>query len=231
MDLTLTKRSLRFGGWSAVIFSLCIGIGLVLIVGWVPPTPPTATAGEIYQLYQADYFRIRTAMIFIMLGAGFIIPFTSAVSVLIARVEGGFGTLSATALVSGFAIALLTFFPAVVWLVAAFRPERNPELLYLLNDASWLMFVGALFITYPFFIVLAIACFAESGEVRVFQRWFGYFNAWIAISFLPGQLLFFVKTGPFAWNGLLAFYLPFGAFFLWLVPTVRYLWKAANETG
>ena len=210
---------------------MCIGTALMAIVGWVPPISPMATESDIYQLYQLDYFSIRTAMIFIMIGAGFIIPFTSTVSILIARVEGGFGVLAATALVSGFAIAVLTFFPALIWLLAAFRPERSPELLYMLNDGAWLIFVGALFITYPFFIVLAIACFAEKGERRVFQRWYGYFNAWIAVSFLPGQLLFFIKTGPFAWDGLLSFYLPFGAFFIWLVPTIRYIWKAANETN
>ena len=231
MNLSLERKALKFGGWSAIIFSLCIGTALLLVLGWVPPTPPTATENEIFGLYQQHYLRIRSGMILIMLGAGFIIPFTSAVSALIARVEGGFGMLSGTALVSGFAIAVLTFLPALVWLIAAFRPDRNPELLYLLSDSAWLIFVGALFITYPFFIVRAIACFAEKGENRVFQRWFGYFNAWIAISFLPGQLLFFVKTGPFAWDGLLSFYLPFGAFFLWLVPTIGYIWKAANETG
>jgi len=35
--------------------------------------------------------------------------------------------------------------------------------------------------------------------------------------FTPGQLILFFKDGPFSWHGILALYLPFVAFFLWIL--------------
>jgi hypothetical protein len=35
--------------------------------------------------------------------------------------------------------------------------------------------------------------------------------------FLPDQLLFFFKTGPFAWNGVLGFWVPLSVFCGWFI--------------
>lgn len=40
-------------------------------------------------------------------------------------------------------------------------------------------------------------------------------NLWLFVLLLPGQMIFFFETGPLAWNGVLAFYLPFAVFGLW----------------
>ena len=43
-----------------------------------------------------------------------------------------------------------------------------------------------------------------------------YLNFWLAVLMLPSLMLTFFKIGPFAWNGLLAFYVPSGGFFVWI---------------
>ena len=37
-------------------------------------------------------------------------------------------------------------------------------------------------------------------------RWLGWFNLWAQIIYLPGILIPYFKSGPLAWNGLLAFW-------------------------
>ena len=46
----------------------------------------------------------------------------------LARIEGGAGVLTYAALLGGAGTMVLTFYPAIWWLVAAFRPERSQDL-------------------------------------------------------------------------------------------------------
>ena len=50
-------------------------------------------------------------------------------------------------------------------------------------------------------------------------RWVAFLNFFVAFSFLPDPLAYFFKTGPFAWDGLLAWWVPVAAFFGWLLKT------------
>ncbi len=61
------------------------------------------------------------------------------------------------------------------------------------------------------------AIMSVQHEQPIFPRWVGYFNIWVAVLFIPGGLLTFFKTGPVAWNGLLAFWMPVVVFFAWYI--------------
>jgi hypothetical protein len=51
-------------------------------------------------------------------------------------------------------------------------------------------------------------------------------NFWMALLFLPAGLMVFFKTGPFAWNGLLSFWLPLVAFGIWFNVMIYALLRA-----
>jgi len=57
----------------------------------------------------------------------------------------------------------------------------------------------------------------------------GYFNIWVALLFAPGGLITFFKTGPFAWSGLLAFYVAGTVFAAWFFVMVTMLVKAIDQ--
>ena len=63
-------------------------------------------------------------------------------------------------------------------------------------------------------------------------RWLAYFNLWVAFLFVPGGLILFFKTGPFAWNGVFTFWLPLSIFSLWFIVMFVALRKSiANQAA
>lgn len=50
----------------------------------------------------------------------------------------------------------------------------------------------------------------------MYPRWLGYANVFIALSFVPDLLLGFFTSGPFACQGLLAFWIPAVTYGIWL---------------
>lgn len=226
---TIERKLLIFGAWCGVAFTASVMVGLGLIAGFIPPVSPSAPGAEVTETIRSNSYAIRIGMIFMMFAAAPAIFFAGALAHLISKIEGQSRILTYTILIAGLGNALLVFYPALWWLIAAYRPERGVELTYMLSDAAWLQFVGGLFIAWPMMIVLAIAAFVEDGEKRYLSRWFGYLCAWGAVILLPTEFLFFVKSGPFAWDGLLAFYIPLSVFFIWWASMIYYIRKAGKE--
>ncbi|MGB8390637.1 MAG: hypothetical protein WCE76_23335, partial [Mycobacterium sp.] len=51
----------------------------------------------------------------------------------------------------------------------------------------------------------------------IFPRWSGYLSIFVALVQIPPVMLVFFKTGPFAWDGLISWWLPAIDFFGWIV--------------
>jgi hypothetical protein len=105
----------------------------------------------------------------------------------------------------------------VCWLLAAFRPERSPELTQLLNDFGWITFT----ILVPFFIgqcvILSLAIYFDDSSRPVFNRWVARFNLLIAAALVPAAFVGASLTGPLAWDGLLSFWVKNVAIAVWIV--------------
>jgi hypothetical protein len=76
---------------------------------------------------------------------------------------------------------------------------------------------------------ITIAILSDKSERPVLPRWLGWFNLWAQIIYLPGILIPYFKSGPLAWNGLLAFWIPVVVFTVWLCLITAMLLRAINE--
>jgi hypothetical protein len=228
---TMIPRIHLIGLWSAIAFLVTLGLGLVVFAGFVPPPKPTALAGEIAALYQGNANGIRLGMILIIVASGLYLPWTVTLSAVVRRMEGESTFLSQCQLVGGVVASLSFFLPAVIYGVAAYRPDRNPDITLLLNDFGWLLFIVA---PIPPFVVqflpLAAAILLDKNEPAVFPRWFGFFTLWYVALFCPPMTGFFFKTGPFAWNGLLSFWLPVCCFGIWASTMLALMFKRIEPT-
>jgi hypothetical protein len=213
----MNKTSQLICAWCAVPFAIFFTIGIWPLAGFMPPLSPDLSALEIATIYRENTLPIRTGALIMMSTSGFMCAFLAVIAVQMRRIEGRFDVLTIAQISSG-TVGVVAFIVATVaWTAAAFRPERSPELIQLLNDIGWIYFL----MTFSTFVVqdfvVGFAILGDKNAEPIFPRWLGYYNLWVGVTFIPGGLLTFFKTGPFAWDGLFVWWVPFIVFFSWYV--------------
>jgi hypothetical protein len=89
--------------------------------------------------------------------------------------------------------------------VGAMRPDRDPALVFWLYDTAMLTFNGTMGVFLVGTAVWMIAILLDRN--RVFPRWFGYMQLCNAITELVISPAWIIKRGPFAWNGMVTFWI------------------------
>jgi hypothetical protein len=213
--------------WAGPLFVVLYAIGFWGIAGFIPPPAPSLTAQKVGALYEAHRSEIRVGMLLALVASTLLFPFFAAISAQIARIERRTPLLAMMQF--GGAVLLLVFFAlcSMLWIAATFRPELDFATVRVLHDLSWLIFV-MVFPAYTLQMVcMAVAGFIDHSPEPVWPRWAAYLNLWVAVSGMGGGLAVFFKTGPFAWNGLIGFYVPLTVFAVWIAVTTYLLRRAA----
>ncbi|MFT4584408.1 MAG: hypothetical protein ACI915_005010 [Gammaproteobacteria bacterium] len=201
--------------WGGLALVVIFAVGFFPLAHFIPPPLPTASAAEIAGMYQQNPLKIRLGLFVMMVSFGLICPFAAVISIQLNRITGGPSILSYIQFACGTCGGALVMIPLMLWAGAAFRPDRAPELIVVLNDMGWITFLWPV---PPFFlqvVATGLAILGDRTEQTTLPRWSGFFCLWCAVMFLPGLLLIFFQTGPFAWNGLLTFWLGASVFFTW----------------
>jgi hypothetical protein len=176
----------------------------------VLPFPPAAndTPAETVEFYAHNPNLVRFGLMLTSIGVSLIGPLTALITVQMLRMEHGRPPLlSILQAICGAVTWVMLLVPFILMNVAAFRPERSPELTQTLTDLSWILFLTpvAPFLIQNFSIGAAIL--ADPAPTPVLPRWVGYANFWTGLLFVPAWLAYFFKSGPFAWQGIFVFYL------------------------
>jgi hypothetical protein len=66
-------------------------------------------------------------------------------------------------------------------------------------------------------IALGMSVLLDKTETPVFPRWSGYMSILVGVSFIPGNGEYFFFEGAMGWNGLIAMYIPFITFGIWVL--------------
>ena len=165
--LTRTRVQMVAAG-GALGYLVLLFLGWGAFAGFLPPTSPSATSADIAVLYDGDHTRIRIGMVLVMFAALVFIPFAAVAGQYVARIEGGAGILTYTLLLGGAGNMVLTFYPAIWWLTAAYRPDRGADQIYLVNDMAWLQFIGGATIFLAMPLALAVATLCDKNSEPVF---------------------------------------------------------------
>lgn len=222
-----SQRACVVGGPLCVVLTV---LALWPAAGFFPPMPPGLSASDIAAIYADRSVGIRLAGVLTLMAGACYAAFTAAAAAQTRRMETReTPVLTYLQLVCGAVVTVLFIAIAVHWSLATFRPERSPEITQLLNDLGWFWFLFTATVPALQLMALGFAILGDKAAQPVLPRWLGYVNLWIAVLFLPGVLLAFFKTGPFAWNGLFVFWLPAAVFGLWFLITAGPLFGAIRR--
>jgi hypothetical protein len=193
----------------------------------MPPPSAKWSANEIARFYVHNGSEIKIGATIAGWTSGFMVPIAVVVAIQIARHEDGKPVWASLALAGGALMSIPLMLPPIFWGVAAFTPTRAPDVTAIMHELAMLTFVTT--DQYYIFMWVAIAFVAllpNTVAYTPFPRWFGYYTAWTALMFEAGAIAFLTRSGPFAWNGLLAFWSPVVTFFAWMIVIAVLLFRA-----
>ncbi|WP_139809721.1 hypothetical protein [Mycobacterium avium] len=167
---------------------------------------------------------IRLGLIFTMFASALLVPWSAVIAVQMSRIEGKRPVLAITQVAQASLLSLEFIIPLTVWQTAAYRPSpERIHLVYMLNDMGWLMFVGVISSAVMQCLCLGIAILIDKRDPQIFPRWTGYLALWTAMLLAPAGVVPLFKDGPFAWNGILGFWVPLSIFCVWVSITTWFL--------
>lgn len=215
---------MKKGDGELFLFWLLPALGLTWIgvffvfPGFAPPMSPTLSAEQVAAFYRDpnNLPLIRWSMIVFNWFSIGMIPFLTLIVVQIGRMAHRTPVLSYAFLGCLAGAPTLLFCADLFWLLAAFRPEREPALTQLFNDIAWVTFTGQVGFLVAACVFLALAIYLDRQPRPVFRLWVAHFNLVIALALSPAAFVAVALTGPFAWDGLWSFWVRNAAIALWL---------------
>jgi hypothetical protein len=203
--------------WSGPTFVLLFGAGFWGFSGFLPVPAASLDAQAVAALYRGHATQIGIGQVLVLLAAGLQVPWAALISAQMRKIPGCATELVESQFFAGASDSVWFMLPALLFMITAFRPERDPQLTQTLNDMAWLLLVAPVSAAMVQAGALGLAILGDASARPVFPRWAGYYNLTAAVIYAPGALAPFFKTGPFAWGGLFAFWLPAAEFFGWFV--------------
>ncbi len=203
--------------WTLPAVALIWISAFFLFPGFLHPMSPTMSAAEVAGFYRDEAARIRYSMIlFNWFGVG-LVPVVVLLALQVRRMAHRTPILSYSLIACAGGPPALFLIANMFWLLGAFRPDRAPELTMLFNDLAWITFSVMVSYLIAQCLLLALAIYWDRNDTKVFRPWVAHFNVATAVALMPAAFTALALDGPFAWDGLLSFWLKNIAIATWIV--------------
>lgn len=201
--------SMRIGLWCNWIFVALTVVGWLGIAHFWAPAHADLSAEATKEWFTETH---RTGVLvgctLFYIAAGLLTPGSIAMGLMLSRIEGRLPLWSITTAVSGVFISLIIFFNCCAWIVAAYRKEAGADVIQAWYDWAWFAFLlGWIYLTIEM-VATAVVELLDKRPTPMVPRWFSWLTLAGAVSIFFAAGPAFFKSGPFAYHGLLAFYLP-----------------------
>lgn len=205
--------------WTLPVVLVIWVVVFCLFPGFWPPMSPTMSAAEVAAFYRdpENLPRIRYSMILFNWFCVGLVPVLMLLASQVRRMAHR-TPIFTYSIIACAAYAPATFLmSSLFWLLAAFRPDRDPQLILVFNDMAWVTSAAQVGSLIALSVLLALAILLDRQSRPVFPRWVAYFNFLIAIVLVPVCFVGMAMDGPFAWNGVVGFWTRNAAWCVWIV--------------
>jgi hypothetical protein len=216
--------------WSAPVVGVLWIVCFFAFPGFTAPLSPTLSADAVAAFYAdpENLARTRYGMIlFNWFGIGFL-PFYGLITVQMKRMAHNSEVLAYGFLGTATSAATLVSVAVLFFQVAAFRPDRAPAIVQLINDMAWMTLTVPVSFLMAQAGVLALAIVLDRQPKPVYPRWVAGFNLLTLVLLAPCVWASIRLTGPFAWDGVWSYWLRICVFAAW---TAVMVFAAAKAMG
>ena len=165
------------------------------------------------------------------IAAGILTPGSIAFGIMLSRIEGRHPLWSFTTAVCGVFISLIVFFNCCAWIVAAYRPEYGADVIQSWYDWAWFAFLlGWIYLSLEM-VATAIVELMDDRPQPMIPRWFTWLTLGGALSIVTAAGPAFFTSGPFAYHGLLAFYMPVAVWGAYISGTTWFMLQELKRSS
>ena len=160
---------------------------------------------------------IKIGLVISMVGCALLVPWAVAISGQLRRIEGAKPPADIQ-MVSCSLLSLEFITPIGMWMGVSFVYRDLPsDVVRSIHNIAWILFMTVIWSLFVQLIAIAAAILTHRRGARpVLPHWLGYLGLWVALLIIPAGIVLFLRSGPFAWNGLIGLYTPLTAFTIWV---------------
>ncbi|WP_179469210.1 hypothetical protein [Mycolicibacterium vinylchloridicum] len=227
----MNTRGQRILLWTTPPAAVLLVLAYLLFPIFSPPLSPTLTPEEVATFFRDNNTGILGVVILCNLIAGSLVPLFAVTAVQISRIATS-SSVFTYAYIICVGIGTTAFILAdYCWGVAAFRPDRDPELISLLNDMAWFFFIAPVGTIIVQNLCLAVSIYLDARPDPIFPRWMAHFSIAIAVLLIPSAFSVLYKSGPLAWNGAVSYTLRLIVLATFIAVTFVVLLRVVNRQG
>jgi hypothetical protein len=226
---TSNVRTQSIALWVTAVSMAVMVVAYAVNPSFWPPLSPQLPADAVAEFYRHNAAWIRFSMVTFNLCGIMLLPLFCVVTVQIKRMAAqsqAFAYCYLMATVSGATIFALS---SIFFATATYRPERDADLVQVLNDIGWIVFVAPVGMALIQNLMLALAIYFDDRARPVYPRWVAHFVLVVALAMAPAAFSVTVTSGPFAWNGAISFWLRNLAYGTYLLVMLVVTWQAVHR--
>ena len=222
----------RIAVWLGVLVAIGLPLGWGVLASFLlPPLSPSAPPQEVANFVAEGGVLQKVGLMIALASVGGVLPLSAVLGDQMRRMEGARPIWAQTQLACATLTVWLLSAAFVFFAAATFRADRDPQLIQLLHDLGWLTIITPVSMVVLWMGIVGAAILSDRSDPTVMPRWVVYLSIWAALLSAPGFAAVLFHSGPFAWSGLLALWIPLIIFLVWWITLVVYLLRAIRDEG